>query len=211
LQCLTPPMNVMIDWVYFDKPMTFIQLMGLIVIVVSVAGVILAGRQGRLALKETHNWTLGLIAAICSATCSAIAYAIAGELLKGENIFACTILRIAPALLILAIFAAFTPIGKQGVSFLLSHPKKIRYLTLAAILGTVIGMSFLSYGFQHEATGIVSTLSTTYPIWVIPVAAIFLKEHPTPMQIVCTILAIGGIALLMIPAEMWLSWLNINS
>lgn len=211
LQCLTPPLNALIDWLYFDKPMTSIQLIGLTVIVVSVAGVILAGRQGRLALKETHNWTLGLVAAICSALCQAVAYAITGELLKGENIFACAILRITPAMLILAFFAAFTATGRQGVTIMINNPRKLRYLAIAAIIGTVIGISFLSYGFQNEVTGIVSTLSTTYPIWVIPVAAFFLKEHPTPMQIVCTILAIVGIALLMIPTEIWLNWLPFQS
>lgn len=207
MQCLTPPLNALIDWLYFDKPMTTMQLTGLAVIVVSVAGVILAGRSGRLALKETHNWSLGLFAAICSALCQAIAYAMTGELLQGENIFACAILRIAPAWCILVFFACFTRTGRQGVLFLTQHPRKLFYLALAAMIGTVIGISFLSYAFQHEVTGIVSTLSTTYPIWVIPVAAFFLKEFPTPMQILCTILAIMGIALLMIPREVWQSWL----
>ncbi len=207
LQCLTPPLNALIDWLYFDKPMTTIQLVGLSIIVLSVIGVILAGRQGRLALKETHDWGLGIVAALCSALCQAVAYALQGELLKGENIFACAILRFVPALSILVLFAIFTTTGRKGVSIMISHPSKMFYLALAAIIGTVIGISFLSYAFQHEVTGIVSTLSTTYPIWVIPVAAIFLKEHPTPMQIACTILAIFGIALLMIPMEMWQSWL----
>ncbi|HQR09254.1 MAG TPA: DMT family transporter [Gemmatales bacterium] len=207
LQCLTPPISALIDWLIYDKPMTSIQLVGLAIIVLSVAGVILAGRQGRVALKETHNWNLGITAALCSALCQAIAYAIQGEHLKGENIFACAILRFTPALAILVLLAIFSKTGKEGALFMVRHPKKLFYLALAAIIGTVIGISFLSFAFQHEVTGIVSTLSTTYPIWVIPVAALFLKEHPTPMQIICTILAIVGIALLMIPAEMWQNWL----
>lgn len=207
LQCLTPPISALIDWLVYDKPMTSIQLVGLAIIVLSVAGVILAGRQGRVALKETHNWNLGITAALCSALCQALAYAIQGEHLKGENIFACAILRFIPALAILVFFAIFSKTGREGVSIMVHSPKKLFYLALAAIIGTVIGISFLSFAFQHEVTGIVSTLSTTYPIWVIPVAAIFLKEHPTPMQIICTITAIVGIALLMIPAEMWQSWL----
>ena len=77
----------------------------------------------------------------------------------------------------------------------------------AATLGAVVGLSLQGYAFQHVDTGIVSTLSTTYPIWVIPVAAFFLKEYPTPMQVFCTILAIVGIALLMLPPSFWIGWL----
>lgn len=89
----------------------------------------------------------------------------------------------------------------------MGHPRKLGYLGLAAFLGTLLGISFLSYAFQHADTGIVSTLSTTYPIFVIPIAALFLKEYPKIRQVLLTLLAIGGIALLMLPPSFWSGWL----
>lgn len=207
IQCLTPPLNATIDWLHFDKPMTPIQIVGMVVIVLSVAGVILSGVPNRGGEKATRGWMLGLLAALGSAFSSAAAYAVTGELIKNENIFACTILRIIPALSILVVLALLTASGRQGVKFLVSQPKKLGYLALAATLGAVIGLSLQGFAFQHADTGIVSTLSTTYPIWVIPVASFFLKEHPTPLQIICTVLAIVGIALLMLPPSFWIGWL----
>jgi drug/metabolite transporter (DMT)-like permease len=64
----------------------------------------------------------------------------------------------------------------------------------------------LTLSLQKTSAGIASTISTTYPIWVIPVAAIFLKEHPKPLQILCTILAVAGIALLVMPGELYSIW-----
>ncbi|HMP15768.1 MAG TPA: EamA family transporter, partial [Gemmatales bacterium] len=78
---------------------------------------------------------------------------------------------------------------------------------LAAVLGTLIGISLLSYAFQHASTGIVSTLSTTYPVFVLPIAALFLNEYPKIRQVLFTLLAIIGIALLMLPGEVWSVWL----
>lgn len=207
IQCLTPPLNAIIDWVHLDKPMTPIQVIGMVVIVVSVAGVILSGSPRHAGERATRNWLIGLLAALGSALSSALAYAVTGQLIKNENVFACTILRIVPALSILVAFAIFSATGRQGVRFLVAHPKKMIYLALAAFLGAVVGLSLQGYAFQHADTGIVSTLSTTYPIWVIPVASFFLKEHPTPTQIFYTIFAIVGIALLMLPASVWAGWL----
>lgn len=207
IQCLTPPLNATIDWLYLNKPMTTLQIIGMVVIVVSVAGVILTGAPAQDDEKKARRWTMGLLAALGSACSSAAAYAVTGELIKNENVFACTILRIMPALGVLIAFAVFTSSGREGIRILSGHPKKAGYLALAATLGAVIGLSLQGFAFQHADTGIVSTLSTTYPIWVIPVAAYFLKEHPTFLQICCTIFAIVGIALLMLPPGFWISWL----
>lgn len=210
LQCLTPPLNAIIDWLYLNKQMTGIQIIGLIIVVTAVAGVVLAGARRRKRISREHDalWFLGLIAAVGSAFSSAVSYAITGEALKGESIWTCNILRFAPAFGVLLVFALFTRGGWSGVKYLVSHPKKMGMLTVSAFLGTIVGISLLSYGFQHADTGIVSTLSTTYPIWVVGVAALFLKEYPSPQQLLCTLLAIVGIALLMLPASVWTGWLT---
>lgn len=207
LQCLTPPLNAMIDWFYLGIPMSTIQVVGMVIVVIAVAGVVLAGASNRVGKHLSRAWVFGLLAALGSALCQAIAYAMQGQLLKNENIFACMILRIAPAFLLLAALACFTKGGRLGVGLLVSQPRKMGYLTLAACIGTLVGITLLSFAFQHADTGIVSTISTTYPIWVIPVAAFFLREYPSPWQVACTLLAIVGIALLMLPSSIWQGWL----
>ena len=157
LQCLTPPLNALIDWVYLSKQMTAIQTIGLIIVVVAVAGVVLAGARRRQRISKEHDalWFFGLVAAVGSAVCSAVSYAITGEALKGESIWTCNILRFAPAFGVLLLFACFSRRGRVGVQHLVSHPRKMGILTLAAFLGTIVGISLLSYGFQHADTGIV--------------------------------------------------------
>lgn len=208
LQCLTPPLNALIDWIYLGKSMNNLQVLGMVVIVVAVAGVILAAAPQKSGEKVTRRWLYGLGTSIASAICTAGSYALTGEMLKNESIFPCVLLRVIPAFLVLALITGTSTTGRQGMVMLWSQPRKLGYLILAAFLGTIIGISLQAYAFQLVDTGIVSTLSTTYPIFVIPVAAYFLKEHPTPMQIVWTFLAIIGIALLTLPASVWSGWLT---
>ncbi len=199
IQCLTPPLNALIDWVCFDKVLAPMQMAGLLVTIVAVAAVILSGSPVSGLKPGSRGWWWGLCFAVLSAVFNAISYSMTAELVKGENVFICSVIRISPAMLLLLAPAIFSSLGRQGVKMMFAESRRALYLTLAAFLGTVLGITLLTFAFQHANTGIVSTLATTYPIWVIPVASFFLKEHPRPVQIACTVLAVVGIALLVIP------------
>jgi drug/metabolite transporter (DMT)-like permease len=206
IQCLTPPITALINWLYLETALSFPQMIGLTITVFAVMAVILAGSPVTGLRVGSRGWWYGLLFAVLSAIFNAISYSMMGHLFKNENLFCCLTIRIAPALLLLVIPAMFTPLGRSGVRLMLVWPKRLAYLTLAAFLGTVVGMTFLSLAFQHTSSEIVSTLATTYPVWVIPVASFFLKEHPKPIQILGTILAVVGVALLAIPQELYAIW-----
>ncbi|HMP15769.1 MAG TPA: DMT family transporter, partial [Gemmatales bacterium] len=127
IQCLTPPLNALIDWMVLKVPMTSIQVLGLFIIVLSVAGVVLA-QAPRQQTVQSHYWVLGLLAAIGSAVASAVGFAITGYHVQNESIFTCNILRVAPSLLVLVLFALSTRSGRAGVRYLFSKPGKLLWL-----------------------------------------------------------------------------------
>ena len=45
-----------------------------------------------------------------------------------------------------------------------------------------------------------SALTSTFPLWVIPIARVFLKEHTNRRCVGCTLLAVAGICLMVVPA-----------
>lgn len=206
IQCLTPPITALINWLYLGTFLSLPQMLGLSITVSAVMAVILSGSPVTGLRVGSRGWCYGLLFSFLSAVFNAISYSMMGQLFKNENLFCCLVIRIAPALSLLLIPALFTPLGRTGVRMMLAWPKRLAYLTLAAFLGTVVGMTFLSLAFQHTSSEIVSTLATTYPIWVIPVASFFLKEHPKPVQILGTIVAVVGVALLAIPQELYAIW-----
>ncbi len=207
LQCLTPPLNALFDWwLYPDRPLAPLQIVGLSLTLVAVTGVILSGYPVSGLRMGSRGWWWGLFFAVACAVLQAVSYVMVHLMVDGENVMAVTVVRVTPAFLVLLLMAVFTKPGRAGVRILTQSTRRLKWLTVAGILGTVIGLTLLTFGLQHAKTGIVSTLSGTYPIWLIPVASVFLKEHPRPVQVVCTVLAVFGIAMLAIPKEMAGVW-----
>jgi drug/metabolite transporter (DMT)-like permease len=207
LQCITPPVSALIEWwLHPERVLSPLQVTGMSLTLLAVAGVLLSGSPLAGLRTGSRGWWWGVFFAVTCAILQAVSYEMISVLVKGENVFAVVLVRISPAFLILLVMALFTIPGRTGLKILLKDPNRLRWLTVAGILGTVIGLTLLTLGFLYTSTGVVSTLSNTYPIWLIPVASFFLKEHPKPLQIVCTILAVVGIALLAIPKEVAAIW-----
>lgn len=212
LQCLTPPINELIDlWLYPNRALEPLQVVGMAVTLTAVAGVIFSGSPIAGLKMGSRGWWWGVFFAVACAVIQAVSYAMIHLLLDGESIMAVTLVRIAPAFLILLAFGALTRPGRAGLRIITGSRRRLRWLTLASILGTIVGLTLLTFGLQNAKTGIVSTLSGTYPIWLIPVASIFLREHPKPLQIICTVLAVLGIAMLAIPNELSVVWQRVTS
>lgn len=82
----------------------------------------------------------------------------------------------------------------------LTHLSTARWVVIATLLGTYLGIWLQVTGLRYATAGVAATLSSTSPIFVLPLAHYFLKEHISPRSIWGAILAVGGIALLFVRA-----------
>jgi len=69
---------------------------------------------------------------------------------------------------------------------------------LTAFASTYLGIWLQQISLKFTATGIAQTLSSTSPLFVLPIAA-FLQETITPRAIFGVLIALSGIALLFVP------------
>lgn len=69
-------------------------------------------------------------------------------------------------------------------------------MVVAAILGTYAGVWLMNVGIRLSPVGLASTLSSTSPIFVLPLAALFLGERLSVRAIAGAVVAVGGVALL---------------
>jgi drug/metabolite transporter (DMT)-like permease len=67
---------------------------------------------------------------------------------------------------------------------------------LGSVLGPFIGVNLVLVALQHTATGIVSSLSSTAPIMIIPVSILAFKEKVSLKEALGAVVAILGITLL---------------
>ncbi len=103
-----------------------------------------------------------------------------------------TLARMAPALFFLFIVQGIDGPRKAVQSF---RQTKGAFLALgiASFFGTFLGVLLLSIGTKYAKAGVVAAITSTFPLWVIPISRIFLKEKTNWQSVVCTFLAVAGI------------------
>ncbi|MEZ4256779.1 MAG: DMT family transporter [Polyangiales bacterium] len=69
-------------------------------------------------------------------------------------------------------------------------------LTGAMFLGTYLGIWLVSAAIRYAPASVATTLSSTSPLFVLPLAVVFLRERVSVRAVLGTVLAIAGIALL---------------
>jgi drug/metabolite transporter (DMT)-like permease len=75
-------------------------------------------------------------------------------------------------------------------------PEARRSLILASLLGPVTGVSLVLFAYRTTEAGVVATLSTLYPLFVLPVVWMRGDHSPTFRSVAGTIVALAGVAVI---------------
>ena len=197
---LAAPFTVILNIIFLNEIMSFVNLIGCIIV---FFGVVVAIAYGN-SRDKNHRWELvegnlylGVIFGIGAALCQAIGLVMMKPILNmGADPIASASLRT----LISCIFLAFTfflnyEIFNTKTSLNL---KIIGQSILSGFLGMALGMSLLLIALQHADAGIVATLSSTSPIMILFLIWLVTKKMPTTGAWIGTVLAIIGSGLIFI-------------
>lgn len=103
----------------------------------------------------------------------------------------------APAAAVALAAVALGADRRRGAA-LLSSGRLVVAAGAAGLLGTGIGSVLYVVALQTAGAARTALLSATSPMWGIPVAAVALGERPTHRTLVGTLLAAGGVALVVV-------------
>ncbi|MGB6128132.1 MAG: DMT family transporter [Psychrilyobacter sp.] len=78
------------------------------------------------------------------------------------------------------------------------NKRAIKWVVAGSFLGPFIGVTAMLIALKNTSTGIVSTLSSTSPILIIPFCVLILKERIKPIEILGAIISVGGASLFFI-------------
>ncbi len=67
---------------------------------------------------------------------------------------------------------------------------------LTAVIGLLLGMTLFLYALQGSQTGIISTLSATSPVLILPLLWLRTGQRPTLLSALGAAVAVMGLALL---------------
>lgn len=199
LQCLFAPVTVILGWVTLGEELRGLKLLGVIVTVTAVIGVLRLGKEQSRALEDLprSQLLLGIFYGVVTALTLAVAMVIARPIMQDVGVVVGTAVRLFPAIVILGPYELWRGhrTGFTSLAFL-RNPKQVAALAIATFFGTYLGVLLMTAGIKYAHTaGVAATLNATFPVWILPIAATFLGERTGVKEILLTVVAVFGVAL----------------
>jgi drug/metabolite transporter (DMT)-like permease len=186
------PFALALGFGFRGETVSLIQASGVGLIVAGIALAVTGPRQDEGARTPKPIWigiSLGLVTSFAQALGSLLARP---AMLAGADPVAAMVVRSGTGALffiLLLTLPAFRPVA-------LPPRIDIRRIGLSALAGMVVGMSFLMAALAQGDVGIVTTLSSTSPILILPMVWAVYRRNPSPLAWSGAIMAVAGSALI---------------
>ncbi len=195
LESLAPPIAAILALIFLQEQLPLRGWAGILLTVLGVTWVVLE-RTSALPNFQPHLMR-GTLCGVFAAIAQAGGAVLSRAALVGTEISPLwsTFVRLASGILILLIWL----ISQQHTVQELKPLKSWRLLVIiaaTAFASTYLGIWLQQLSLKYAPTGIAQALSATSPIFVIPIAAIALKEHISIQAILGTCMALAGVWLL---------------
>ncbi len=196
--CLAPPFAAIIAAVFLGERLSTQEIIGMVVVTIGVSGAIIAGTVKRRKKGEDRpkrNWKVIWLLLIPLSHASAMVFA--RNALPQTSVIWGTTLRLVPGVVLLLGWMVFKG-DYSPLRWIIKNPNISVRMAASAFVGTFLGLMMLSVGLTYAKAGVTSALSSTYPLWVIPMAAMINKESVRLTHALFTGLAIFGIAIMVL-------------
>ncbi len=193
LETLSPPLTALFGLIFLQEKLSPIACTGILLTICGVAWVI-AERTAETTLPSKHLWQglgislLGQTAHAAGAVLSRAAFA----QIDIDPLWT-TALRLSGGMAVMLCFLNPTNLGTFQQ---LKAPKILGAITLAAFLGTYLGIFLQQISLKYAPAAIAQALSSTSPLFILPLA-VLAGEKVSLRAFVGVVCAIGPIALLL--------------
>ena len=190
---LAPPITAFIGFLFLNEHLSFLQIMGISII---VGGIIIAMLGKEKGEKLNFNVPFkGFLFAFGGATGQALGLILSKKGIGDYDAISATQIRAITGgisfLLLVTFLHRWDSIrraffDKTGIKFVLS----------GSLAGPVIGVSLSLFAIQHAKAGVAATLMGLVPIFIIVPSAIMFKERITPFQVLGAFISVAGCVIL---------------
>lgn len=137
---------------------------------------------------------VGVMAALGAAVCQALGGVCSKIGMEGCDSVEAAFIRLFTAAVIVLLIVWYTNRLKD-VADRLADKKLLKTFVPAAVLGTWLGIWFCQISYKFTTVSIATTLLATTPLFVVPLVRIFNGHQITVRAVVGTLIAVGGIVL----------------
>jgi drug/metabolite transporter (DMT)-like permease len=194
---LVPPIGALCGWFLLSETLPWIALAG---IALTVSGVIWVIREkpeqdeseGHFPGSTSAGVKYGLLACCGQALAAALAKAPMND---GLGSLEATFIRMVVAVVIGFLAAGIAGRLREWTTRLRPRSSWLPLIP-ASFFGTYLGVWLCMYAYEHTKIGVATTMHSTSPIFILPLAFFVLRQRTTPRAILGAIIAVAGIFLL---------------
>ena len=193
LTLLTPPATALLGDVWLGDRLPPITWLFILITLVGI-GIVMRQNSDRNPDQDIRpgstRW--GVISALLGIATMAIGAVILKRGLTDVGPIEGTFIRLLAA----SVFGCFVswPLGQfREIAELLTNRKGTVTLCAATALGTVTGVVLMLAAYKYCPTGIAATLTSTSPLFVIPVVAVVYREKITALSVLGATVAFAGV------------------
>jgi len=193
IMTLVPPITAFFSFIILGERLTLFHYLGMTLTFSGIAMAIFSrnDKGEKLSLKIAPK---GILYALGGAVGQALGLVLSKYGMKDYDPFAATQIRIIAGIfgyaLLVTALSRWTSIVKatyNGQGMILT--------SVGAFFGPFLGVSFSLIAVKYTETGIASTIMALVPVFIIVPAVLIFKQKVTLIEILGTVLSVGGVAL----------------
>jgi len=191
VDCLYSPFIITFSILFLGERLTFMQIIGAVLVVSSVLTVSL--KWGGFD-NDRRKLARGIIFGALAMLSTAVGVVIVKPLLSRIPFLLATEVRLLGALIALALMLFSHPGRRKILSSILDKKTRL-YVVFGSFFGAYITMLFWLGGMKFTQASIASALNQTNSIFVVILAAVWLKEPLNARRIIAVFIAFLGVIL----------------
>jgi drug/metabolite transporter (DMT)-like permease len=200
MMALAPVLSTIMAWAFLHEGLSLIEITGIAITMVGIAIVVSKPPESTAAetqQKDLKQYAAGLLFAFGGALGQA-----GGSLLSkiglagGLPAISGNAIRLTAAVILVWILAIFRRELVSSFQTVRQNQRMMGYVVIGTLAGPVIGVWLALTSVQLAPLGVVTTLQSLPPIFLIPIGYFVFKEHVTRRIVLGTLIAIAGSVLL---------------
>lgn len=196
IMTLVPPITALAGWVIMNERLTLFQYFGM---TLTFSGIALAifnrgGKGEKFSLKLSSR---GILYAFGGAVGQALGLVLSKFGMKDYDPFAATQIRIIAGIAGFALLITLVRRWK-GIRSAVKNTEGMKSLTIGALFGPFLGVSFSLIAVRYTETGIASTIMALVPVFILLPAVLLYKQKVTFAELTGSVVSVAGVALFFI-------------
>lgn len=197
---LGPVFGALLAWLFLGEQMAAVELLAMGLVLAGVLWVVLERQvKGQASRADSRNYALGILMGVGAQLCQAANLVMSKQgLVGGFSPLSGVMIRMATGMIAIWLLAMFQGDAGRTIRQVRADARAGWAIFGGAFAGPFVGVWLSMAAVQAARVGVATTLMALTPVLSLPLVRWVLKEEISPRAILGTLVAMGGVALMVL-------------